>query len=216
MYAHAARITGRVETIESMSTIGAALGEIIYLLDSFTDYADDLRNNNFNPLHLCGGAATNHSTISPAARVDVRRIFDDCLDHIRVALEGMGASPELRNILTVQLQARLDQVLDQSVLPKEAPCSSFISRLSELSPISLLFFPRLAFAADGRGGSSCIEPLIPLAIVLFGLNCVMQKLCGHGICGREKPDKITVNDGCIGKKTYKRDPCTGKYKEDGC
>lgn len=215
VYAHAAHISGKPETVEAMRMIGAALGEIIYLLDSITDYVDDLRTNSFNSLNICA-ASTSPATISPAARVDLKRLFADCCTQIRLSLEEMNASPALRELLTVQLQSRLDGALQQSGQSTEAPCLSFIGRLTELSPISLLFFPRLAFAADGRSGGGCIEPLIPLVIMLFGLNCVVQKLCGHGICGREKPEKITVRDGCFGKKTYKRDPCTGKYKEDGC
>lgn len=218
VYAHAAKLSGEQSSTENFRAIGHALGEIIYILDSIVDYREDLRRNAFNPLRFCGRTDPLPVHIPSETLAQLSRLLADCQARINTALSRMDVSSLLHDTLTHALDAHLRQVLNATSEPEDTLYPSFFARLRDVSPLTLLFYPRLAFASNGQGGlASCLEPLIPFAIMLFALNCVMGKLCGRGLCGQRGPDKITVDDGCCGgKKTYRRDPFSGRYREDGC
>ena len=217
IYAHTAHLAGRFESVEPLRAVGGAIGEIIYLLDSVTDFADDVQRRRFNPLR-CPSAEPESMTVGvpSASRAAVRRLLTDCQQRIVSSLSQIAPERAVTT-LTERLQAKFDEVLSVDCHPSGGHCLSCRARLQKASPLTLMFFPRLAMAADGRNGAGgCIESLVPLAIMLFLANAVIKKCTGRSLCCDDRPDKVTVNEGCGGKKTYRRDPCSGKYKEEGC
>lgn len=52
-FAHTATLANRPENAAALGRIGQLFGRIVYLLDSFRDYQDDLAHGRFNPLAQC-------------------------------------------------------------------------------------------------------------------------------------------------------------------
>jgi hypothetical protein len=87
--------------------------------------------------------------------------------------------------------------------------------LKKIAPISFISSPAIALASNGKGNASaCYESLTFLAIMLIAYAVICRGCCGRGCSSR--PDRVTVDHGCGGRKTYKRDSCTGRYRDDGC
>jgi len=122
----------------------------------------------------------------------------------------------LENILVLSLMDKITQIF--SVKGKD---NLFLADKSPILQASAFAhcFPQVAFASDGSDSySGCCGSLGLCGIMLIAFYFIFRGCFGsfRGCCFSH-PDEITTEDRCGGKRTYKRDSCTGRYREkSGC
>lgn len=215
IYGHAAIVSNTPMNITSFQKIGHALGQILYLMDAVADYPHDRLKKVFNPLQSCSFSKDRHvSVISGESFAGAFRIMDKASFDIRKALLDLPQVDYVDELLIRRLNAKVERLrLSQNDMEQCRPIDVWDMIISS-APFALLSSPRIAFAADGKGGGSCAESVTFLVIMIMAYVFICKGFCGN--CGSSTPNKVTVDHGCGGIKTYKRDPCTGKYKDDGC
>lgn len=221
IYGFTAKLTQAGEHEEVFRAIGYNLGQIIYLLDTVTDYRADMLKGIFNPLQDCRMIVQKqeNQTLTPMKQKEVTGLLNSLRLDLERTMNNLPPSNYTRELLTARLAADIDAAF-QTTDEKPATASPFwlTEKIGRISPISLLLsIPKSAFAANGTGvGGSCCEGLIGLIILYFIFRMFLKKFCGGSNCCGSPPETVTVDHGCGGQKTYKRDSCTGKYREDKC
>ena len=217
IYGHGATIAGVPERKAMYANIGYQLGRIIYILDSFADYNNDMQSGAFNPLKCCSSNKIRlNSSIPEGSGSEALKILNAAMVEIEELVAQLpGTTQYLKEILTTRLNERVNSYVTRNdTIVKER--TSWFRKLMNMSPSSLLSMPGLAFASDGRsGGSNCVGTLVSLAILFFACNCILSR-CGVSGCCHHRPKSVTVDQPCGGSRTYHRDPCTGRYREGGC
>ena len=217
IYSHIATIQGVPKYERALAQIGRSLGRIIYLLDSIADYRRDVIKGIFNPLHACfqsayaGNANAHH--VSDRARESVALALKSAQNDISQAVKQLPENPVLDDILVKRIQNKIEACLGMmgSPPPNHRLSNGKICTTVQLSP---LISPAVLFASEDRDFiSNCIHSsLFPPAVLIFEIFFVCKG--GVGKCCVSHPETVTVDQGCGSKKTYRRDSCTGKYKED--
>jgi len=220
LYAHAARLSGNFDHGGLLREAGYRLGHIIYLIDALVDYFPDVNNKIFNPLSGCKSSCaitnTGSEQIPAEALQQAIKLLNNAADAFAAALNSLPQSRSLYFSLAERIKEHISNIL-QTV---QAPCKDSVSPrygFCKSTTISLLSTPTAAFAADGSNPlMGCCQSLLPLAILYFGFNLMCRGKGCQGCCSSH-PEKVTVDNGCGGQKTYRRDSCSGKYKEEsGC
>ena len=216
MYATAAGLTGLGSSAEAMGRIGRCLGQIIYLTDSLKDYADDVRHRRFNPLLHCAGREEK-----PGMSLDIpAEMKTDTFSRIRLnsnwVQQEMDALP-----LTLNLKSDIANGLMQMSLELEGfgkDCSpdkrnNSLQSACRWASVGWMLSPAVATAGSGidTGTSKCAENTVFLVLMLMIYSAICRGCCGNS--SRRGYDRVTVDHGCGGKKTYHRDSCSGEYRD---
>lgn len=218
IYAGAAILSGISEYESIFKRIGYSLGKIIYLLDCIADYRHDLMRNTFNPLCKCLVCRSDPTTsISHDIKENVFHLLKTFQMDIKKALHKLPENPYLKDIFEIRLTQKLEEMFKAIDLFRSLEKATLIERVRNTLSFLPLFSSGLAFASrEKEAGSGCFESLTSILCVLFIIFIAYAIIC-RGFC-REccsgAPDKVTVNHGCEGKRTYRRDPCTGEYRDD--
>jgi hypothetical protein len=217
VYEHAAGIVGLPGSSGIFQRIGGSIGRIIYLLDGIYDYRDDMVQQIFNPLHRCipemkSGAS---GAIPESVKKEVVNLLKSLQKSIIESLESLPDHLYLREIFTIRLTKKLEDIADVNGSDGLQRQPDFFQKVRDMTPLTFLLSSRYAFASNGKDGlSGCSESVTLLIIMLIVYSFICKGCCSG--CGRKTPDRVTVDHGCSGTKTYKKDPCTGKYKDNGC
>lgn len=221
IYGYIAKLTKAGEHEDAFRTIGYELGQIIYILDTVKDYHTDMLNGIFNPLHDCGMMKSKQEkqTLTPMKQREVDGLLNTIRNDLESIIHKLPSNNYIRELLTTRLTANIDKafhVTDEE--PATADPFWLKEKIGRISPLSLLLAtPKQAFAANGSEvGGSCCGSLIGLVILLFVLRMIFKSFCGSNSCCGSPPETVTVDHGCGGQKTYRRDSCTGKYRDDRC
>jgi hypothetical protein len=215
IYAHSATLTGIPEYKTAFRHIGYSLGQIVYLLDSIADYRHDLMRDTFNPLHKCFSCGRDvTAAISQDAKEKVFHLLKTFQMEIKRALQELPENPYLKNIFTNRLPKRLEEIF--RTLSRFVPLekATFTERVGSTLFFYLISSPRLAFASGRERslGSECFESLILLVIMLVACSFICRLPFNR--CFSSAPDRVTVDHGCEGKRTYKKRPCSDEYEDD--
>jgi hypothetical protein len=215
IYTFTALVNKTPESEETLRQIGYHLGRIIYILDSLIDYSHDMHRNAFNPLQRCF-ASTKEITenIPQEAKVQSYLLLNTALSNLQRLLRDLPGSFGLINALPERIRRKIESAMALPSYPVKEQ-EHTIWKLRRMTPLSLLSLPDMALASNGReGGNACYESITFLIIMLVAYAVICRGCCGRG-CSSQ-PDKVTVDHGCGGRKTYRRDSCTGRYRDDGC
>jgi hypothetical protein len=222
IYHHGAIIAGLHESAGVFGAIGRALGQIIYLLDSAVDYRQDIVRKVFNPLTTV--CSTGHPTSSFPSQ-QTMDVVNAQLFKIRADIAGAIAvlPPNVRvqEALVNQLAAFTTQVCDQVIAPHPQQDTFRRCFPAWLSLPSIFGCPGSALAVGDNNTMDAFAQnaaLLIIMIVVYGAIC---RGCRNSCaCGRHRSsdDRITVDEGCGGVRTYRRDSCSGHYRNDdrGC
>ncbi|WP_406288962.1 DUF5685 family protein [Streptomyces sp. NBC_00209] len=179
-FAHTAVLAGRPENAEPLAEAGRLFGRLAHLLDAVEDQEADAASGAWNPLTATG-----------TSRAEARRLCDDALKGVRLALaDAEFTDGRLAHVLlTHELRRSVDRAFATDVcshrsgglltVPGEpsgtAPASSF-------GPP-----PGNPYAPTGPGGPSGPRPpepprdrrgLVVGCLVWAGLACTCQMCCG--------------------------------------
>lgn len=202
---------------ESIGALGQRLGQMIYVRDGLTDYRDDLSRNRFNPLaamaRSCQGVQATSSENHPEK--EGLRFLEEQRNEAMAILRDGPLCAAVKRDLTIGLS----RVADVSV-QQEDDRSSLFHRLFthwfRWAPFLWLTSPRAVLAANGSSGGShaCYETATFLIIMIIIYMAICRGWCGNRCRGQ---DRVTVDHGmCGGTKTYRRDPCSGRYRDNSC
>lgn len=222
LYRQAASLAGLQDYAEGFDTIGQSLGKIIYCLDSVVDYRRDASHDAFNPLILsCGSSHRPPSVLSGSAVEGVRVL----LNHLRaIIVETLSVLPHhdlIREALVDRLETCLVKTLAGATSPQPEAAVQRCSEMSWQAGMMIFGCPKSAVAADGRISTDQCAGNIVLLVLMFFAYCAICRGCRNSCaCGHKQrsSDRVTVDDGCGGQRTYKRDSCSGRYRsnDSGC
>ncbi len=219
IYSFAAIVNGISEYENAFRRIGYLLGQIIYLLDSIVDYRHDLVTRTFNPLRTCFlTERDNTDFISEDIKEKVFPLLKMLQVNIERTLKELPENSYMKNIFVTRLSQKLEEIFETIDLPVK---TNFTERIRNALIPSFFSLPGIAFASNRKGtGNGCAESAVSLLFplfIIFLVYSIMCRGCLRGCCS-SSPDKVTVDHGCEGKRIYKRDPCTGEYKDErtGC
>ncbi|GKT09151.1 hypothetical protein DSTSK_24560 [Desulforhabdus sp. TSK] len=176
-------------------------------------YRHDVLAGIFNPLHHCFGR--HFKTVEePPARLkhQVKALLDAALLEVERTVGELPATDYLQDLLVLRLRRRITEILNGPI-PKPDHSLSLLKK-GPMTILSVLSSPTFASASNGGKSTGCpFEPLVAPALMLFILIAIGRNCLG---CRRRGPDTITVDHGCGGRKTYRRDHCSGRYRDDSC
>jgi len=220
IYAHLAVINQTPEYEKSLRQIGYALGQIIYLFDGIADFQRDIQIGTFNPLHGCSPCASINKEIPIPEdnKVEVSRLLRTAQCEIQSAVRSLPKDAYVSDILGKRLSESIETYIRMSVSCNDAFEDSLMDRDIQAAPLTLFFsLPRPAWAANNvDSGTSFCEGLLFLLVMLFLFRMIFKRCMGGIGCCSTKQETVSVDHGCRGTKTYKHDPCTGKYRNDRC
>ena len=204
-----------------LGDIGRSLGRIIYVIDSLVDFQSDTRNGLFNPLRGCQPPvpAEPRPRIPEASLTEAGDILMAGIDAVEAAFEQLPLAPLFKEQIVRGLNQKVHESLASAHHECPDPVPSRIRWLNLMSyraaTLPLISMPSFAFASNGKdNGGGCYGSLFFCMIM-----AVLYMFICRGCCGRtcrQGPDQVTVDEGCGGRRTYRRDPCTGRYRNDRC
>ncbi|MCL4479783.1 MAG: DUF5685 family protein [Deltaproteobacteria bacterium] len=219
IFGHTDQLTNPTNTV-CLEKTGYAIGQLIYLMDSITDYTEDIKFGKFNALFACYPDYTkaNGSNKMPCYLPDeIEEIISNCFKEIENGLKDATFyhfKGLIDNILVSSLSDRFTHILSDPVEQKDSAYSSSIISEFPIYASCIPFIPEKAFASNGANPSGgCLGSLIMLAIIIFSLRFMLKGCTSGNVCGDSKPDKIQVNQACGGNKTYYKHS-DGKYREN--
>lgn len=210
-----------IENKVSLEKIGYNLGRLVYVLDSIMDYHNDIKSGRFNAVAKCC-PKIKHPTIFNEVPDEFRTIIFDCLKEIDCQLNQIKFyqfKEILMNILSLSLTNSVNKIFaneGNTIQPVNPVLLEVATRFIFCVP----FTPSKVFAAEFTIGSSCenfCSVLILLGILILAFRFILKGCCSSP-CGSSGSDKIEVDQGCAGKKTYYRG-WDGKYRDkpsSGC
>lgn len=116
-FSHTAVLTHHPHNQDALHQLGRMFGRIMYLLDSYEDYAHDLAKKQFNALAASWPQATD---ITPHAQ----SLFQEAFRELKTAFQQLDLpQPALaRKLLIQQLKKRSYQVLDMATCGSACSC----------------------------------------------------------------------------------------------
>ncbi len=216
IYSLVAIINRTPEYKDIFRLIGYSIGQIIYLLDSITDYRYDVLRRTFNPLLQCYSCQKeNNASIPDEVNERVFYLLKASQRNIERVLKTLPDNSYLTDIFINRLTEKIEQTVKTSNVSIQPDKISIIDKIREITPLSFLFSftSRYAFASNGKDwGNSCAGSLTFFIIMLIAYGIICKGCCK----GRRssQSDEVTVDHGCGRQKTYKRDPRTGKYRDN--
>jgi len=217
----ACRQAGCVGCSEIAAITGRRLGRIIYIKDGLVDYHDDLRKNRFNPVaaisdscQTCGKGGRVKIDWAPRDHA-LAFLESQCKGLLHIIQESPLAQP-MKLDLARGLEKMPATAGKMEIHPKASLADSLITQWFRWAPFFWFTSPRAAQAVNGSSGGneSCYQNATFLIVVIMIYLAICRGWCG----GRRRgPDQVTVDRGmCGGTKTYRRDPCSGRYRDDSC
>lgn len=216
IYAHATVIKSIPEYKNVFERISYSLGQIIYLLDCIADYKYDLMRGLFNPLHKCIPYRRDTAvSVVQNIKENVFYLLRNFQGNIKKALEELPEHTYLKDIFINRLPQKLEEIKGGCFLGKLNKLT-FLEKIRNTLSLSFLS-PSYAFAWNGeKSGGWCCESLTTYIFMIFIIllsYCIIYRGCVGRWCSSPS-DRVTVDHGCKGKQTYKRDPCTGEYRDE--
>ncbi len=216
IFGHLAFLMNKPIMRERFCRLGKGIGRFVYVLDAAFDVDTDRRSGAFNPFLSCaaGGGKfepSNLKWVSSRVAPVLREIWKDISSVIAI----LPVNSYVHEMICTRLKKTIEGI-DYLIEQANMLCDDGLFRgATKLSPIAFLISPRLAFAdAGGGAGAKCMESAIFLGIMFVLYSIICRGMCGG--CGSRRQGRVTVDHGCGGRKTYKRDPCTGRYRDEGC
>jgi len=217
IYGYTAHLIGKASLEPAFRQIGRSLGKSIYLLDCLCDREADRAKGAFNPLSRCLSSACGHPETRPYENIqpsqEAVKLLRLAYQEIVSAVKSLPEQPYITDLLISRLAEKMAPFFNESV-PVSSPLPySLLERLKLNTPLSILLSssPAIASSSAQNVGGRCCESMISILIMLFILQWIFRSCFG---CRPKRPDEITVDQGCCsGTKTYRRDPCTGKYRD---
>ena len=227
LYHHATVLAGLPEHASALGAIGRALGKIIYLLDIVVDYRSDIQCNAFNPLIHAYASPVRRPLSSPSERAmqNINALLAEIRSDIDSALQILPENVVVREVLGSRLGQCIERSLASAVTlhSEKTPAfsRSWFSRFGWQAGASFLMNPRMVLAAEGKNSIDQCAGNTVVLILMFFIYCAVCRGCRNScVCGhhRQQDSRITINDGCGGTRTYKRNSCSGRYENDdrGC
>lgn len=219
IYGHAAAIALKPPLKQVSANMGYLIGQIIYVIDNIIDYNADIETGSFNPLKGClhqNRIIKQHTLPDDALRM-AKAVMYPALEAIEEALAKLNMAPVVMETLTRALRQKVEDCLVPVERDMEGYEQGWIQKLRryESIPLPLLSFPHIVSASNGRdGGNACCASFTFLIIMAILYVFICRGCCGRAC--RSGPDRVTVDHGCGGRRTYRRDRCTGRYRDDGC
>jgi len=213
IYAHLATLTGTLKYKTAFRHIGYSLGQIVYLLDSIVDYRRDLMRGTFNPLHKylsCEKDVT--AVISQDAKERVFHLLKTFQMEIAQALQELPENPYLKNIFTNRLPKRLEEIFKTLSRFDRLEKATFTERAGNTLFFYFISSIRLASGRERILGSECFENLVLL--IMFVVCCSVICRLPFNRCFSSAPNRVTVDHGCEGKRTYRKKTCSDEYVDD--
>jgi hypothetical protein len=155
-FRHGAKIIGREDLQSKMSALGAAFGEIVYLLDAFEDYEKDLRRGEFNAIRAAFDL--KEAKLPRAFRSEIENLLRRKENEIAEILYQLSLEAEKAKLFAVRLNENLSRNFRKSLPLAQKVCSAkrktvrerfaaTIRRSRELSGNSAWWQLPFAFAA---------------------------------------------------------------------
>jgi hypothetical protein len=156
-FGHGAKLIGREDLQSKMSALGAAFGEIVYLLDAFEDYEKDLRRGEFNAIR----AAFNltDAKLPREIRSEIENLLRRREGEIAEILHQLPLSADKAKLFALRLNENLSRSFSKSLPLAQKTCrakrrktvrerfADAIGRSRELSANSAWWQLPFAFAA---------------------------------------------------------------------
>ncbi|HEX8196210.1 MAG TPA: DUF5685 family protein [Pyrinomonadaceae bacterium] len=155
-FRHGAKLIGREDLQSKMSALGAAFGEIVYLLDAFEDYEKDLRRGEFNAIRAAFDL--KEAKLPRAFRSEIENLLRCKENEIAEILYQLSLEAEKAKLFAVRLNENLSRNFRKSLPFAQKVCSAkrktvrerfavAIRRSRELSRNSAWWQLPFAFAA---------------------------------------------------------------------
>lgn len=223
IFGYLAQVGNSSNNIKPLRNLGFYLGKWLYLMDALVDLEQDSLLRRFNPLVLsCGfsGKKVKIHDIPMNLAIKIQNDFNNIfaeLEHTLCSLRLKRHYLLIRGILLDGLGNMTRTVLE--AMHNGSRENRQKLRILQLSASSILT-PEMAFAASGHGHAfdSCASSVLACGIMAYALRILFRGCCGGNggcmICDN-RPRTVQVEDGCGGRKTYRRG-WDGKYREECC
>ena len=156
-FRHGAKLIGRADLQSKMSALGAAFGEIVYLLDAFQDYEKDLRREEFNAIRAA--FALKEVKLPGVIRSEIENLLRRKENEIAEILHQLPLADDKARLFALRLNENLSRNFRKSLPLAQTACqtkrrktagerlAAAIGRSRELSANSAWWQLPFAFAA---------------------------------------------------------------------
>ncbi|HEX9930652.1 MAG TPA: DUF5685 family protein [Pyrinomonadaceae bacterium] len=156
-FRHGAKLIGREDLQSKMSALGAAFGEIVYLLDAFEDYENDFRRGEFNAIRAAFDL--KNAELSGAIRGKVENLLRRKESEIAEILHQLSLGTGKAKLFALRLNENLSRSFRKSLPLAQKVCqtklrktirdrfASAVRRSRELTATSAWWQLPFAFAA---------------------------------------------------------------------
>jgi len=171
---------------QSLQEVGAGLGRIIYILDSFVDYPADLRCHRFNALdRVYGGKISLHEALAEDVRIELLNELDNSFTRAASALAKLGLpyNKSVVDAVMAFLQERITKLIAHTHCMMELETQRRQGSLRyKLSHPQHLWQSQLA--AHRHRDAGCCDDLCTLWICCDAADCDCDTVeaCAQGDC----------------------------------